>query len=263
MKMQIATVGDNCIDYYDDLNIVYYGGNPVNVAVYLSRLGERASYTGVVGDDPFGAKMIKALKNKNVDVSHCHTAKGLTAVTHVKVIDGERVFGEYIEGVLENFHLTDDDVDFLCRSDMVVSGIWGKVENDLGRIRARGVPIAFDFSDQPNDPIVKKAISNVDYAFFAANGEDSPVLREFMKRQQSFGPKCVTVTLGDKGSLAYDGKEFYKFGIIPCKVVDTMGAGDSYIAGFLQGILLGEPVLKCMEMGAACSSETLQYQAAW
>lgn len=42
-----------------------------------------------------------------------------------------------------------------------------------------------------------------------------------------------------------------------------MGAGDSYIAGFLTGILADAPIEKAMEMGAAAATETLQYFGAW
>lgn len=84
-----------------------------------------------------------------------------------------------------------------------------------------------------------------------------------MKKMHAKGPKIVTVTLGDKGSIAYDGEKFTTFGIVPCDVKDTMGAGDSYIAGFLRGILQGKELKECMHMGAANSSITLQYNGAW
>ena len=52
-KIRVAAIGDNCIDYYDSLNESYPGGNPVNVAVYIKRLGGESSYTGAVGTDSF------------------------------------------------------------------------------------------------------------------------------------------------------------------------------------------------------------------
>ena len=47
------------------------------------------------------------------------------------------------------------------------------------------------------------------------------------------------------------------------KVVDTMGAGDSYIAGFLAGIVDGLSIEECMHQGAATATETLKYFGAW
>ena len=58
-KIRVAAIGDNCIDYYDSLNESYPGGNPVNVAVYIKRLGGESSYTGAVGTDSFGKIKIK------------------------------------------------------------------------------------------------------------------------------------------------------------------------------------------------------------
>lgn len=84
-----------------------------------------------------------------------------------------------------------------------------------------------------------------------------------MKELKEKGPVLVVATMGEKGSIAYDGTGFTTFGIVPCNVVDTMGAGDSYIAGFLKGILEGRELKDCMRMGAANSSVTLEYNGAW
>ncbi len=261
--MKFATVGDNCIDAYEALGKYYAGGNPVNVAVYLRRLGEEASYTGAVGDDSYGKMVMDGLKSKDVDISHVKVLPGNTAITKVELVDGERVFKDYDEGVLKDFKLSEDDIDFLCGHDLIITGIWGMIEGDLPKLEARGLPIAFDFSDQPTHPIVDHAIGHVAYAFFSSEEEDNPDLREFMKKMHNRGPKLVVVTLGDYGSICYDGTEYYKFGIISCPVVDTMGAGDSYIAGFLRGIMLGEDIPASMMLGAENSSVTIGYQGAW
>lgn len=261
--MRLAAVGDNCMDVYENIGKAYPGGNPVNVAVYFVRLGGEASYTGVVGTDQYGSLMKEKIAEKGVDVSHIRFVEGNTAITHVELVDGERVFGEYEEGVLADFKLTEEELDFLCGHDMVVSGLWGNVHDDLAKIKARGVKVAFDAATRPDDPAAVTAIPSVDYLFFATDDGDTPQLRETMKRIQEKGPKLVITTLGDKGSIVFDGETYTTFGIIPCNVVDTMGAGDSYIAGFLKGILEGKAVEACMEMGAANSSVTLGYNGAW
>lgn len=261
--MRIATVGDNCIDVYENLSEAFPGGNPVNVAVYLVRLGEQASYTGVVGNDKYGDIMINALNNKGVDTSHIKKVNGNTAITKVELVNGERIFGDYDEGVVADFKLSQDDIDFLATHDLVVSGLWGKIENDLYKIKDKKVPIAFDFATKFHDPVVNIAIPNVDYAFFAYDEEESENLRLFMKEMHSKGPKIVVITLGERGSICYDGEGFHRYGIVKCNVVDTMGAGDSYIAGFLRGIMMEKEIEECMKLGAENSSVTLQYKGAW
>ena len=261
--MKLAAVGDNCMDVYENIGKSYPGGNPVNVAVYFVRLGGEASYTGVVGTDEYGKIMKEKMAEKGVDVSHIRFEEGSTAITHVELIDGERVFGEYEEGVLKDFKLTREEIDFLCEHDMVVTGLWGYIHENLAEIQSRGVENAFVAATRPDDEAARIAIPSTDYLFFATDDGDTPELRAQMKDIFDRGPKLVITTLGDKGSIVYDGNEYKTFGIIPCNVVDTMGAGDSYIAGFLKGILEGKPVEECMKDGASNSSVTLEYNGAW
>lgn len=261
--LRLAAVGDNCMDVYDATGACYPGGNPVNVAVYTCRLGGAASYTGVVGDDAYGAKMRRAVAEKGVDVSHLHTLPGATAVTHVTTENEDRVLGEYEEGVMADFRLTEEDITFLAGHSLVVSGLWGMVEKDLPRLKALGATLAFDFADKLEHPVIDEALPHVDYAFFSRDGGTPEKWCAFLEQMHAKGPKVTVVTLGAQGSMAYDGTHHYHQGIIDCKVVDTMGAGDSFIAGFLYGAMRGHTLADCMRQGAQSSSVTLQYHGAW
>ena len=146
----------------------------------------------------------------------------------------------------------------------MVCDLWGKVEGYFPQLQARGLPTAFDCATRPEDPASRRAIPCSDYVFFSAEGGDCPALREQLARYQSQGPRLVTAMLGEQGSLCFDGRDYHSFGIVPCpQVVDTMGAGDSYIAGFLSGVVAGDSVVEAMRRGATAASETLQYFGAW
>ncbi len=263
--MKLAAMGSNCIDYYWNVKngLACPGGGPVNMAVYTLRLGGSASYIGPVGDDAYGRLLRQAVAGKGVDISHLHVLPGPTAVSQVELRDGERIFGDYQEGVLAQYTLSSQDLDFICTHDVAVCDLWGKVEGFFPRLQARGLPTAFDCATRPEDPASRRAIPHTDYLFFSAQ-VDCPALREQMEGYQAQGPKLVTATLGERGSLCFDGQEFYSCGIVPCReLVDTMGAGDSYIAGFLTGITAGKPILQAMELGAAAAAQTLEYFGAW
>lgn len=251
------------MDVYKQLGKAFPGGNPVNVAVYSVRLGMDASYTGVVGNDEYGKLLKEALSEKGVNVSHVREMQGKTAITEVEFIGSDRVLGDYYEGVLEQFVLTDEDIEFLASHDIVVSGIWGKIEKNLHAIKSKGVPIAFDFADKLDHPLVKEVIPHIDYAFFSYAHKEDDYIKDRMKTMHAKGPQLVIVTMGENGSVVYDGESFFRFGIVPCEAVDTMGAGDSYIAAFISGILQKKTIEECMEMGAKNSSITIQYQGAW
>lgn len=261
--MKIAAVGDNCMDVYEGNGEAYPGGNPVNVAVYTVRLGLGASYIGAVGQDEYGERMVQAIAGKGVDVSHLYRLPGRTAVTRVRLQNGERIFCGYDEGVLADFALGEADIDFLCSHDMVVTSVFSHIEGNLAAIRQRGTPVAFDFSNKLDHPVVEEALPQVDYAFFSWDGAERDEMYAYMAAACKRGPRLVVVTCGADGSVACDGREFYHFGILPCPVVDTMGAGDSYIAGFLRGVLLEKPVPECMRLGAENSCVTIGYTGAW
>ncbi len=261
--MKLVAVGDNCIDAYSN-GENYPGGNPVNVAVYTTRLGGAASYVGVVGSDQNGKIMIDALKTKNVDISQVEVVEGKTAVTQVELKNGERIFGDYFEGVLENFKLSQSQREFIYSHDLVVSALWGNVHNEFKQFKENGVITAFDAATRPYDEAPTIALPYLDYFFYSSEkNKDDEDLRKEMKKFHSYGLKIVIVTFGEKGSMAYDGNDFIEYGIIPVDVVDTMGAGDSYIAGFLNGVLNNKPILECMEEGARAASETISYNGAW
>ena len=263
MFPKIATVGDNCMDVYDNTGKAYPGGNPVNVAVYFARMGGEASYTGIVGDDAYGKLMLEAIAAKGVDVSHVRTEKGATAVTHVQLLDGERVMGDYEEGVLADFTLTPEEVEYLGHHKLVVSALWGNCQQYFKDFRKFGAKIAYDAATSPDAPAAMEAIPFVDYFFFSSDDGDTEALRTKMKTLHAMGPSLVIAMLGDKGSLVYNGSDYISHGITPCKVVDTMGAGDSYIAGFLLELINGSSVKECMQRGADNAAETIGYFGAW
>lgn len=265
--MRLAAIGSNCIDYYRNVNsgTAYPGGGPVNMAVYTRRIGGESSYIGAIGSDENGQVMKQAIENKGVDISHLHVLPGKTAVTQVELVDGERVFGEYDEGVLKEFTLSEEDIDFICNHhDVVICDLWGKEEGWFKELHDRGIKTAFDCATRPGDKECSIAIPYTDYLFFSSDDGNSETLREFMRVLHRMGPKLVTAMLGENGSLCYDGESFHEYGIVRCDhIVDTMGAGDSYITGFLNGIMNGMSIEECMHLGAATATDTLQCPGAW
>lgn len=264
--MRLAAVGSNCIDYYNNVDggKAFAGGGPVNMAVYTVRIGGEATYIGPVGNDNYGQFMKDSIGANGVDVSHLYIKEGKTAVSQVQLIDGERVFGDYDEGVLADFSLSDDDIKYIAGYDVVVADLWGKVEEQFQKLKELGITTAFDCADRPDDNEAKVAIPFTDYLFFSSDLGDVKEVREKMANIQKQGPKLVIAMLGQEGSLCFDGNNYYKYGIKTCdNLVDSMGAGDSYIAGFLKGITEGHPIEEAMEQGASTATDTLKYFGAW
>ena len=230
----LATIGDNCVDIYPQLNKAFSGGNAVNVAVYCTRYGIQPGCITWVGDDDYGTKLKQDLARMGVDISHVHTKHGVTAQTQVELHDNDRVFGDYTEGVMADFALSEEDYAWLAQYDIVHAAIWGHAEDAFQQLHAAGKLTAFDFSDKWDSPLWQTLVPHLDFAFASAPQEDE-ALRLKMKAIVARGAGTVIVTLGENGSIAWDGAQFWRQAPEPVTVIDTMGAGDSFIAGFLCG----------------------------
>ena len=97
----------------------------------------------------------------------------------------------------------------------------------------------------------------LDYAFFSYDQDDA-YIRDFMMKTREKGAGCVVAMLGEHGSLAYDGTQFYALDAQQVSVVNTEGAGDSYIAAFTYGLSLGEDILTCMRRGKGRATQIIQ-----
>ena len=107
------------------------------------------------------------------------------------------------------------------------------------------------------------ALPQTDIAFFSNDLLPLDQLKERILSIASLGPKLVVATRGGQGSLAYDGSRFVACSPTPCELIDTMGAGDSYIAGFLLAWLRGSSLIACMQAGAQNAAVTIGYAGAW
>ena len=94
--------------------------------------------------------------------------------------------------------------------------------------------------------------------FFFSSEEDFETVVGEMLEIIRHGPSLAVAMCGSKGSVCMDSSGICKYQITPEEeIVDTLGAGDSYIAGFTAGMLKGEPPEKCMERGAALASQVI------
>ena len=123
-SFEVATVGDNCIDRFAGAGrFSLVGGNAVNVAVQLSRLGRKSAYFGAVGADPDGARAVRLLEQNGVDVEFVRTVDGTTAYTEVeRNVEGDRrfVFEEF--GIVQDYRVDTRDLSALATARHVHIG---------------------------------------------------------------------------------------------------------------------------------------------
>ena len=246
--LRFAAVGDNCIDRFrPPLSLSLVGGNAVNVAVQLARLGRMSSYFGAVGPDAAGGRTRALLAANGVDITYLGDRSGITAYTEIDVLPfGDRVFVFEDFGVCAGYRPSEADIARLTAMDHVHIG-WMDDGGALRRaLAAAGVSVSQDISVNA-DP-ANLGIDGLSIAFASA-GSDDELAETLLQHLLAKGVPLAVVTRGNKGSLASDGVDRVEIGIRPVDVVDTTGAGDSFIAGFLSARVAGQPLLQCLEAG--------------
>lgn len=255
--MKVIAIGDNCIDDYLYQGKRYVGGCSINFSIYTKQLGGESAYLGAVGRDENGTMITDTLKAYGVDISHVHMLEGKTAVTKVALVDGERNFLSYDEGVLKNLIITEADEVYIKTFDLLHTSVYGNIDHELKKF-ADEMLIFYDFGTKLSYPNKTLVLDCIDYAFFSYK-QDDEYIREILKEAISHGLKCAVATLGEYGSIAYDGKKWYQQGIREVPVIDTIGAGDSFIAGFSIAALLGKGIQECLNAGALKAEDTIQH----
>ncbi len=262
-SMRLLAIGDNCIDHYVDLGRRFPGGNALNVAVYSKQHhGAHADYVGVVGNDENGAYLLSQVAAAGLDTTYITVVEGATAVTEIRLEGGERVFAGYSEGVQAWARLPLDKVPPPSSYDVAHFTIWGWGREHIPNLREQVGVLSCDFSDQLKHPGTS-IMEHLDYSFFSgshlAGDEARRAALDLSKRTRG----VVVVTLGARGSLAYDGERFTMGAAEPVEVVDTLGAGDAFIAAFLYGRERGDSLGEALARGHRWAARVCSRLGAW
>jgi fructoselysine 6-kinase len=264
--LKVLGVGDNCIDDYVELGKKYPGGNALNVAIYTSRHKDvKSDYVGIVGTDENGIYLLDQIRENGLDTRHIIVKEGVTAVTKILIRDGDRVFDDYIEGVQEDAVLLYDKIPDPKVYDLVHFTVWGFGREHVKKIKESAKALLrCDFSGQLDDPR-HEIMPYLDVSFFSGSklvdeGENPEVV---LRRLKEKTPGLVVMTMGEHGSMVYDGTTMFKGEALPVEVVDTLGAGDSFIAAFLVSQIKGEPIEESIKNGHQTAREICTRLGGW
>ena len=246
--LEFAAVGDNCIDrYLPPIGRSYVGGNAINVAVQLSRRARRVGYFGAVGNDSRGRRTLRALARNGVDVANVQVKPGTTAYTNIKVDEiGERIIAYEDFGVCAGYRPSKRDMDCILSAGYVHIG-WLADGGALRRsLAAKGVRASQDVSVNANSENL--GVDGLDVAFVSA-GADRLRAAGLIRGLLAAGAKLAVATCGPLGCIASDGATTAESSRYAVDIVDTTGAGDSFIAGFLSAHFRSADLTACLEEG--------------
>jgi fructoselysine 6-kinase len=253
MTPRLLALGDNVVDCYPDLGVMFPGGNALNVAVHARRVGASSAYVGVVGDDEAGALVRRALTDEAVDTGLLRVSTGPNAYALVRVVDGNRVFGSGDVGV-SRFSVAAPDLAAITGADVVHTGECSMLEGDLARIADAARLLSFDFSERPWDYVAEHAPRAHVAILSGATIQEDPV--DLVTRVAQLGPSVVAVTQGAAGATLWVDGQVHDAPAGTGEIVDTLGAGDAFIARLVVGLARGEEPPQLLRSATAYATRT-------
>lgn len=231
----LITVGDNCLDVYVDKNLMAVGGNALNVAVQWQRLGLDARYFGAVGQDAEGAIMLKEIGRAGLSSADVERRPGSTAVTLIREKAGDRRFLLEDLGVGDGYVPSEDRYAQLATAGWVHLGTHSSSDLVL-RLVADDIPFSIDISTLHEG----LALKGVQMVFASGPEDDSQPVEPVLEKLLAAGARKVVLTCGERGAFFADGSGVWSNPARAVTVVDTCGAGDSFIAQFIRSYLLDQ-----------------------
>jgi fructoselysine 6-kinase len=251
---EVVAFGDNVVDCYADHGVMFPGGNALNVAVFVRRFGGRSAYLGAVADDPAGRQIRDALNSEGVDISGLRIVPGRTAFCVIGNREGEREFLRADLGV-SIIEPTAADLDRIAGASAVHTGRSSHVDRYLPAFAERAC-LSFDFAVVRDTARIERIAPLCFLASFSGGGLSEEDVAALQRVALGAGARWCLVTRGGEGATLAGPSGVHRTAAIPAKLVDTLGAGDTFIARCLVGLLRDEGPDDLLRAAAVAASET-------
>lgn len=275
METAVLVVGEALIDIVMPLEGMvaeHVGGSPANVAIGLARLGHPTTLATRFGHDERGTRIRALLEREGVALVPGSDAAGRTSTALARLDVRKVATYEFDLEWSVDPGLVAPDGGHLHTGSIAATLAPGAAA--VARIVEASRPhatISYDPNARPSlmgDPadavvVIEHLIGLADVV--KASEEDVAWLyggtpEEALARWAGMGPRLVMITLGPDGVLVGIGGRSARFPVPPVGVVDTVGAGDSFMSGVLSGLLdaglLGGPAARARLGGAALEEVT-------
>ena len=247
------------------------GGAPFNCGIHLGRLGFETKIISALGDDELGEEALDFMKKEGAICDYVGILDGIpTGFTNVVVQDGIPSYEFNSPCAWDKISISENQLNELSKEnyDVCIFGTLAQ-RSEISRKTLYSLlknlkieTVFFDVNIRKNYYSKKIIEDSLIYAdIVKMNDEEIPIIANQLGYQKSddefiykfiedFGLKGVIATLGKKGSAAYFDNKKYHCPAGTVKVVDTVGAGDSFSAAFLASFVRNCNVEAALKKGS-------------
>ncbi|MFA5329194.1 MAG: carbohydrate kinase [Prolixibacteraceae bacterium] len=246
------------------------GGAPMNVALHLSRLGQNVAVASKVGNDEKGRKLLNFLETSGLKTDLVQIDETLpTSEVLVHLDTNNNATYEICEPVAwDNLELTGELAAKAKTSGLIIYGslasrrpesrttILSLLETDAVKLLDVNLRKPYDTRELVELLLVKSDIIklNDDELSVIAGWNNQPEMDEISLVKwvaEKYNSQLVCVTKGENGAVIFSDGAFFSHPGFKVDAVDTVGAGDAFLAGFIAALLEGKTNEKALEFASA------------
>jgi sugar/nucleoside kinase (ribokinase family) len=241
------------------------GSSSAILAHNLAALGSSVAFVTRVGDDSFGALALDRLRERGVDLARiAHGPK--SGVTVILPHGPKRHILTY-PGTISQLRFEDLDFDYLASarhfhmsSLFLQRELLPRAPELFRRMKSAGLTTSLDTNDDPDNrwtggldeilPHVDILLPNEREAIKITRADDIETAIQRLSQKV----ETVVVKMGGQGAVAIRQGQRLTAPAVPVTVIDPVGAGDSFDAGFLHQFLRGADLATCLTYGNICGA---------
>lgn len=247
---------------------VTLGSSSAIFASNLSALGVSVAFIGKIGEDNFAKVVMDSLEVKNVKTGNIIISGSLNTGATIVLVHGQDRANITYPGAMYDLRLDDIDFSFLSEARhmhfatcFMQPGIKPDLPVLFRKSKEAGLTTSLDAQWDPEEkwdlpldsllPYVDVFLPNLQEFKFLTRSRST---EEGISKIRDFA-RLVIIKNGADGAYAWDGKELiHQKAFENRNVVDTVGAGDSFDAGFIKEYINGENLKRCLEAGAVAGA---------
>lgn len=260
---------------FDDINrtsgdALYYGGKGINVSAILTQLGTPNKALGFLAGFT-GHKLEDMLKADSIDCDFNFLKSGYTRI-NVKIkaeteldinANGPQINQEDIDGLLTKLDKIQAG-DYLILAGSIPSNLPDDIyEQILKRLDGRGISFVVDATGDllknvlKYKPFLVKPNHHELGDIFGVDIKNDGDVIKYASRLQELGARNVLVSMAKDGAMLIDENgEAHKIGNVEGELVNSVGCGDSMVAGFVSGYIEKGSYAYALKLGSACGNAT-------
>lgn len=248
------------------------GGGATNAAATFSSMGLKCACVSSIGQDPNGEASVNELKKLGIDTRYLNISNKENTGYSV-LVSSQKVGGRMVivyRGASAKFN----DI----KIPKGISADWFYITSLAGDIRflnnivqlaeRKNIKIAINPGSKELKhglkklkPILKKISLinlNQEEAAKLTGVSFNNIDKIIKKLVEVIGDGTVVITRGPQGLIACDGSECYQAGILPGKVIERTGAGDSFGSGFVSGLIMKDSIEYAIQLGSANATSVIK-----